>query len=146
MRYSHVTRESMRNEINQWTVRDVQVRIGHAVDTIKAMPGDKAYVWLRAARISQPVPVRGLWDTPSVDGAMRPALPTPADIADMDEALAWLEWLDVRVRSILLARAGGAPWEDILSRIGIGRTRAHVLEKRGLQDIADRLNESGVRK
>ena len=42
------------------------------------------------------------------------AMDRPRDIADMDEALGWLLWIeDVRVRSIILARAAGAPREEI---------------------------------
>lgn len=50
---------SARKEIDierLWTIRDVGVRIGLAVDTVRCLP-DKAGSWLCADRILQPVPI-----------------------------------------------------------------------------------------
>ena len=55
---------SARKEIDierLWTIRDVAVRIGLAVDTVRCLP-DKAGSWLCADRISRPVPIPDYWD------------------------------------------------------------------------------------
>ena len=98
-------------------------------------------------------PVRDYWEqfasqreTSSGIGLdMPPAEMSPRDIADMDEALNWLLWVeDLRARSIILARGGGAPWTAILARLGISRAHGDRLRLKGLRTIADRLNEKRV--
>jgi hypothetical protein len=60
----------------------------------------------------------------------------------MDEALAWLGWLDPEERRLVWLRAEGMPWKMITRRLGVGRTTAWQRWTLALLKIATRLNAS----
>jgi len=110
---------------------------------------DRERGWVRGRRIAQPMPMPEHWDR---FAALREApagtmlVPTmrlangPRDIAEMDEALGWLLWLDVRPRTIVMARAAGARWRSIGRELGLSRGHCCRLRDAGLDLIAGRLN------
>jgi len=63
-----------------------------------------------------------------------------AIVADAEEALAWLRWLEPDDARIVVARLDGAPWKAICWRFGISRPTADRRWRYALALIAWRLN------
>jgi hypothetical protein len=58
----------------------------------------------------------------------------------MDEALAWLMWLEPEERRLVWLRAEGLPWKWITRRMGVGRTTAWQRWSTALLKIVVRLD------
>jgi hypothetical protein len=115
-----------------WNQEAVARRLQKAVDVLARLPDEQ---------------VRGLYDLwPKLVGEScrhaRPAAAAPEAIDRMDEALAWLGWLDPEERRLIWLRAEGMPWKWITRRLGIGRTTAWQRWTIALLKIATRLNAS----
>jgi hypothetical protein len=113
-----------------WTPELVAKRLAEAADVLARLPEER---------------VRGLYDLwPKLIGApgrpTGPAAAAPEAIDRMDEALAWLCWLDHEERQLVWLRAEGLPWKWITRRLGMGRTTAWQRWTIALLKIATRLN------
>jgi hypothetical protein len=118
--------------VQRWDQEAVAGRLEEAVDVLARLPDEQ---------------VRGLYDLwPRLVGEpckfARPAAAAPEAIDRMDEALAWLGWLDPEERRLIWLRAEGMPWKWITRRLGIGRTTAWQRWTIALLKIATRLNAS----
>jgi len=108
--------------VNIWTVEMVEARLAEPAAVIRRLP---------------PVRVSGYfntWPATIVEFAdrvgqqaepMQLPPPSPAAISRMEEALAWLRWLEPRYGKLIWARAEGTPWKLICWRFGIARATAH---------------------
>ncbi len=114
----------------RWDREAVARRLQEAADVLARLPGQRAFGYY------------DLW--PRLVGApdryARPAAPAPEAIDRMDEALAWLCWLDHEERRLVWLRAEGVPWKRITHRLGIGRTTAWHRWTCALLKIATQLN------
>ena len=113
-----------------WTPELVAGRLAEAADVLSRLPGQRALGYY------------DLW--PRLVGAPDrytcPAAAAPEAIDRMDEALAWLCWLDHEERRLVWLRAEGVPWKRITRRLGIGRTTAWQRWTTALLKISIRLN------
>ncbi len=66
--------------------------------------------------------------------------PSPHAISRMEEALAWLAWLEPMDRKIVWLRASGERWKAVCWTVGLARTAAHQHWVYALCLIASRLN------
>ena len=78
-------------------------------------------------------------------GRARPIPPPPEAIDRMDEALAWLGWLEPDEARLVWLRAEGVPWKPITGRLGVGRTTAWQRWTVALLKVATRLNAEDER-
>ncbi len=77
-----VTGEGDRHEINQWTQRDVQVRLGLAVDVVMALPGERVWTWRWRSVCSSPTgKTRSCWSWSGCRRTSRMTSPTPSPVA-----------------------------------------------------------------
>jgi hypothetical protein len=115
-----------------WDQEAVARRLEEAVDVLARLPNEQ---------------VRGLHDLwPKLIGEpcrhACQAAAAPEAIDRMDEALAWLSWLDPEERRLVWSRAEGMPWKRITRRLGVSRTTAWQRWTIALLKIATRLNAS----
>jgi hypothetical protein len=113
-----------------WTPELVAERLAEAVDVLSRLPDER---------------VGGFYDlwprlVGATDRGATPAAAAPEAIDRMDEALAWLSWLDHEERRLVWLRAEGVPWKRITHRLGIGRTTAWHRWTCALLKIATQLN------
>jgi hypothetical protein len=118
--------------VQRWDQEAVAGRLEEAVDVLARLPDEQ---------------VRGLYDLwPKLIGEpcryACPAAAAPEAIDRMDEALAWLGWLDPEEQRLVWLRAEGMPWKMITRRLGVGRTTAWQRWTIALLKIATRLNAS----
>jgi hypothetical protein len=120
---------------HRWDQKAVAARLKEAADVL---------AWLPAERLRG---VYDLWPRIVVEpcGRARAAAPAPEAIDRMDEALAWLGWLDPEERQLVWLRAEGMPWKRITHRMGIGRTTAWQRWTIALLKITSRLNAAAER-
>ena len=123
--------------MDKWTVEIVGTRLEDAAQVMRRLP---------------PVRVPGYFNTwPSmmvefadcVGREPRPMrLPPPSSIAitRMEEALAWLRWLERDDVKLVWARSERTPWKAICCRFGISRATANRRHQYALSLIAWRLN------
>ena len=71
---------------------------------------------------------------------MRLGPPAPDAIDRMDEALAWLHWLEADEVRLVWLRAEGVRWKSIAHRFGMDRSTAWRHWTAALIKIAARLN------
>lgn len=71
---------------------------------------------------------------------MRRSRPGPRQIAEAEEALLWLRWLEVDDARLVWARADGIAWTPICWQFGISRATANRRWRYGLAIIVWRLN------
>jgi hypothetical protein len=119
-----------------WTPKLIAERLVEAADVLARLPDEQA---------------RGFYDLwPKILG--RPhtgpgrAAAAPEAIDRMDQALAWLAWLDPEERRLVWSRAEGMPWKWITRRLGVGRTTAWQRWTMALLKIASRLNAADEQK
>lgn len=105
-----------------WTPEQVEARLVEAADVMARLP---------------PVRVQGYFNTwpgivpefSDLVGREPPALrrppPLPAAITRMEEALAWLRWLEPDDAKLVWARAEGTPWKALCWRFGMSRATAN---------------------
>jgi hypothetical protein len=113
-----------------WHNEAVAARLAEAADTLARLPDKR---------------VHGLYDLwPKLIGAAgrqaHPAAASPEAIDRMDEALAWLMWLEPEERRLVWLRAEGLPWKWITRRMGVGRTTAWQRWSTALLKIVVRLD------
>ena len=108
-----------------WTQRLVVERLEEAAQCLRALPAPKEWVRLRHLRSAMPTPVRDAADaygyTPT---RTRPPAPSPGAIDRMEQAIAWLLWLDPEDQRLVWARACRIPWRHLCHRSGVERTTA----------------------
>jgi DNA-binding CsgD family transcriptional regulator len=119
-----------------WTPKLIAERLVEAVDVLARLPEEQA---------------RGFYDLwPKILGGPYTgpgrAAAAPEAIDRMDEALAWLGWLDPEERRLTWLRAEGLSWKRIAYRLGIGRTTAWQRWTMALLKIASRLNAAAEQK
>jgi Domain of unknown function (DUF6362) len=120
-----------------WTPKMVAVYVEEAADTLRRLPNRRAGGYVSA----WPEIVRDYWEAFGWhDAEVRPIPPSPKAVDRMDEALAWLAWLEPGERQLVWLRAEGLPWKRITHRLGIGRTTAWHRWTVALLKITTRLN------
>lgn len=121
----------------------VAERLEEAAETLRRLPAAKVQGYFSA----WPPVVRDFWEAFGWETAqVRLGPPTPGAIDRMDEALAWLRWLEPDTARILWLRACGVRWKLITWRMGIGRTKAWQIWIGGLATIAVRLDTDTSRR
>lgn len=136
-----------RPRVVPWDRDAVQRRLRHAIKTAAKMP-DRELRLVRGDGVAWPEIVLEFADKVGRKAVNRRTVTRPAarDIADMDEALQWVLWIDnVEARTIVMARAAGADWRKIMRELSIGRTWAWMKFVAGLDLIVDRLNGAAPR-
>jgi hypothetical protein len=119
-----------------WTPKLIAERLVEAADVLARLPDEQT---------------RGFYDLwPKILGGPYTgpgrAAAAPEAIDRMDEALAWLGWLDPEERRLVWSRAEGMPWKWITRRLGVGRTTAWQRWTMALLKIASRLNAADEQK
>jgi hypothetical protein len=115
----------------RWTPDHVAERLAEAAEVLDRLPEGRS------------LGLYSLWPLLPDGGdaaRTRPAAPSPEAIDRMEEALAWLAWLEPAERRLVWLRAAGLPWKRITHRLGIGRTTAWQRWTLALLKITVRLN------
>jgi len=75
-------------------------------------------------------------------GPLRLGPPSPRAIQDMEDTFNWIFWVESQMeRELIWFRANRIPWKTICVELGLSRSHATQIWKRGLQRIADNLNQ-----
>ena len=113
MREEAVTKAVTGCDILGLTDQDIITRLEFAGKTLLALPERGFSPRLKQKRYDV---VRSMWEAYTMDApAMRPPVPSPRDILDMDEAIAWLDFIPVgrqSVRNVVRARMMLHPLND----------------------------------
>lgn len=121
----------------RWTASLVEERMVEAADTLKRLPEER----VRGYFSTWPTVIRDYWEAfGREDVRLRRGPPSAAAITRMDEALAWLAWLEADDARIVWLRASGERWKTVCWKVGLARTAAHQHWMYGLCVIAWRLN------
>ncbi len=125
-----------------WTAPRVAERLADAADTLARLPEARLCGYYSL----WPPVVRSARETLGGGGGrMRSIPPAPEAIDRMDEALAWLGWLEPDEARLVWLRAEGVPWKPITGRLGVGRTTAWHRWTVALLKVATRLNAEDER-
>lgn len=120
-----------------WTASLVEERMVEAADTLKRLPEER----VRGYFSTWPTVIRDYWEAfGREDVRLRRGPPSAAAIDRMDEALAWLAWLDPAEARIVWLRASGERWKTVCWKVGLARTAAHQHWMYALCVISWRLN------
>lgn len=118
-----------------WTPLQIEERLAEAADVLKRLPEER----VRGFFTTWPMVVQdGVG--PDEPPRLRRPPPSAAAISRMDEALAWLSWLDATDAKVLWLRASGERWKAICWKVGMARTAAHEHWLYGLCVIAWKLS------
>lgn len=121
----------------RWTASLVEERMVEAADTLKRLPEER----VRGYFSTWPTVIRDYWEAfGREDVRLRRGPPSAAAIDRMDEALAWLAWLDPAEARIVWLRASGERWKTVCWKVGLARTAAHQHWMYALCVISWRLN------
>lgn len=121
----------------RWTASLVEERMVEAADTLKRLPEER----VRGYFSTWPPVIRDYWEAfGREDVRLRRGPPSAAAITRMDEALAWLAWLDPAEARIVWLRASGERWKTVCWKVGLARTAAHQHWMYALCVISWRLN------
>ncbi len=125
-----------------WTAGRVAERLAEAADTLARLPEPRVRgyynVWPSMVRAAREALGGG-------GGRGRPIPPLPEAIDRMDEALAWLGWLEAEEARLVWLRAEGVPWKVLTARLGVSRTTAWHRWTVALLKLATRLNAQDER-
>jgi len=125
----------------QWTPTLVEERLVEAADVMRRLPETRVpgyfNTWPKmvvefADRVGQE-PTR-----------LRLPPPSPGAISRMEEALAWLRWLEPLDAKIVWLRAGGERWKGICWKVGLTRSATHRHWQYALSVITLRLSDRRV--
>jgi Domain of unknown function (DUF6362) len=120
-----------------WTASLVEERMVEAADTLKRLPEER----VRGYFSTWPPVIRDYWEAFGREEVrLRRGPPSAAAIDRMDEALAWLAWLDPAEAKIVWLRASGERWKTVCWKVGLQRSSAHEHWLYALCVIAWRLN------
>lgn len=120
-----------------WTPTLVEERLEEAADTLRRLPAVKVQGYFS----TWPPVIRDFWEAFGRNEVrVRLGPPQPGAIDRMDEALAWLAWLEPDDARLVWLRACGVHWKLITWRFGVGRTTAWRNWVAALVSIASRLN------
>lgn len=127
-------------EIEYHTAETVKLRMEEAADTLKRLrvsgtrPAGYKSNW--------PDIVQDFWEAyGDNEDEPRPGRPSPAKIDRMDEALAWLFWIEDRnKRIVFFAKASGVKTGAIAKRLGFSRESVRVWNREACEIILRRLN------
>jgi hypothetical protein len=121
----------------RWTASLVEERMVEAADTLKRLPEER----VRGYFSTWPPVIRDYWEAfGREDVRLRRGPPSAATIDRMDQALAWLAWLDPAEARIVWLRASGERWKTVCWKVGLARTAAHQHWMYALCVISWRLN------
>ncbi|MBM3555585.1 MAG: hypothetical protein FJX47_08535 [Alphaproteobacteria bacterium] len=121
----------------RWTASLVEERMVEAADTLKRLPEERIQDYFS----TWPSVIRDYWEAfGREDVRLRRGPPSAAAIDRMDEALAWLAWLDPAEARIVWLRASGERWKTVCWKVGLARTAAHQHWMYALCVISWRLN------
>lgn len=121
----------------RWTASLVEERMVEAADTLKRLPEERVQGYFS----TWPPVIRDYWEAfGREDVRLRRGPPSAAAIDRMDEALAWLAWLDPAEARIVWLRASGERWKTVCWKVGLARTAAHQHWMYALCVISWRLN------
>jgi hypothetical protein len=131
----------MRQNMNDWTPELVEERLNEAAAVMRRLPAVRVQGYFNT------------WPKMKTDfddligqapEPMRLPPPTAAAITRMEEALAWLRWLEVENVKLVWMRAERAPWKAICWRFGIARTTANRRWDYAVNIITWRLNHRPI--
>jgi len=123
--------------MSDWTPAKVEARLVEAADVLKRLPAVRA----RGYFSTWPPVIRDFWEAfGREDVRLRRGPPPPAAIDRLDEALAWLRWLEPDDARIVWLRASGERWKVICWKAGMARATAHRHWLFALAAIVWRLN------
>lgn len=123
-----------------WTVEDVAARFAEATRTARRLPPVPVQGYFNV----WPTIIRQQWETLSHEAIpMRPVPPSPEAIERMEEAMRWVQWLEVEDRHLVWMRAKDVPWNRIARRFGCNRTTAWRRWQKALQVVSNRINRVG---
>lgn len=121
----------------KWNPKMVAARLEEAAEVLKRLP----VVGPQQVQSTWPPIIQEFWEAYGWnDTKMRRGPPTPDAITRMDECMTWLQWLERDQMQLVWAKAERFPWKTILSRCGMGRTKAWGFWMAALLEIATRLN------
>jgi len=121
----------------KWTPLLVEEQLAEAADVLKRLPN----VTVQGYASTWPPYVREYWESYGVaEVTLRRPPPSAASIDRMDQALAWLRWLDAVDAKIIWLRANGDRWRMVCGTVGLSRAAAHRHWMFALCVIAWRLN------
>ncbi len=128
--------------VEMWTSKQVKERLRDAAHTIRRLRSGPN-LWPAGYRSSMPDYVRDAVESYGYGTAtVRPAIPSPREIDEMDEAFGWLPMIaDNDQRRLVLARAFGVRWAVLRTRFGMrSMRRLQQLHDKGLAEITLTLN------
>ena len=110
----------------------VEARLAEAAEVIRRLPSVRVPGYFNTW---PPMIVEFADQVGQQAGPMQLPPPSPAAISRMEEALAWLRWLNAEHAKLIWARAERTPWKLICWRFGIARAhRASTLAVRAQPD------------
>ncbi|MBI4968201.1 MAG: hypothetical protein HZC25_08805 [Rhodospirillales bacterium] len=127
----------------RWTATMVEERLEEASDTLRRLPEHR----IQGFFSTWPPIVREFWEAFGREAPrIRRGPPSPGAITRMDEAMAWLGWLEPEDAKLLWARADRMPWKVACHRFGKSRAALWRHWVGSLQLIAIFLNGHSGRK
>ena len=119
-----------------WTIDEVAARFAEAAHTAQRLPSVRVQGYFNV----WPTIVRQQWETLSHEPIpMRPIPPSPEAIERMEEAMRWVQWLEVGDRHLVWMRAKDVAWNRIARRFGCNRATAWRRWRRALDAVVARL-------
>ncbi len=126
--------------MKQWTAIDVVKRFESAVYTLKRLPP------VRVMGYKTQWPAVMLTEAEKLQAdklPLRLGPPSAQAIADMEETIQWIFFLDDEIdRRLIWLRAARVPWKPIAKRLGYCRTTLHYRYRVAVYMITVRLNSA----
>lgn len=119
------------------TPEDVAERFEEAARTLRRLPeADRPQGYFN----TWPPFVRTFWEIMAMEPRPMRVWATPESISRMDEALAWLFWLEADAARLVWLRADGMRWKPICHRLGVSRATAWRWWATAMILVAERAN------
>lgn len=125
--------------VERWTPKMVADRLEMAASTLCRIPVTS--LQSRALDRGWPAIIRGVVDARSLDEpVMCLGIPPAGAIICMDDAIEWLNWLELDQIRLVWLRASRTPWKMIMRRFGISRSTAFTRWNAAILQIVAILN------
>jgi len=121
-----------------WTIDEVAARFAQAAQTARRLPPVHVQGYFNV----WPAIIRQQWETLSHEPIpMRPISPSPEAIERMEEAMRWVQWLEVDDRHLVWMRAKDVAWSRVARRFGCNRATAWRRWRMALEAVVVRLSD-----
>lgn len=127
------------------TPAQIDEQIERAVKTISHMPK----VELKNRFCNWPDVIHSVFELYSTkaEANTRPRIkPNAKDLAELDEVIIWLTWLDKEISRVIWARHENFSWRDIGKMVGVSDKTAKSYAMAGVLTIAHRINHGQFKK